>query len=553
MNLLRRAGVCRSVFMALSLAGGLLVAHIASAQITDDYKFTVSSVLATEATEPDRMITLSITMVDETPGDNAGATSFDLNSITYPHTTGGGTGMQLTGVALGADTTASGTDPVHNEEDGWSIDWSELTLGTIDIALAKQSGGAGHTGATAVEIAKLTFHTDLGVIYDTVLPASVVASDTWVNGSLSTGTNVDGVVRVVGVYQGDVSGDGDITSRDASLTLQSVVETGTARPLTEPNGAVFPIRLTAPAIWGTLPAGRLATAVGASAGGTTLAFPPTSAAQNQYTVFDVADVNEDLAIGATDASMMLQFAVGIVTSFGGADDLPPAPSFITNAGNLFRTSSTSERPDAQITVSLDMADLPNITSGELRMDYDRAVLRPVGVTIDSEGEQPLLAHSTKAGDLGIAFAAARPIEGATLRVVFEAAPEVSGAARGYVRARDLVLNGTRIATEFFHTFPIESYRFDLMANYPNPFNPETWIPYELGSDSEVTIRIYGLDGTEVRTLNLGMMPQGVYSSRDEAAYWDGRNNAGERVASGVYVYDLTAGDYHATRRMAIRK
>ncbi len=93
----------------------------------------------------------------------------------------------------------------------------------------------------------------------------------------------------------------------------------------------------------------------------------------------------------------------------------------------------------------------------------------------------------------------------------------------------------------------------LLANYPNPFNPETWIPYELSAAAEVTVTIHSSDGKLVRTLELGQMPAGAYSDKDRAAYWDGRNAAGESVASGVYFYTLTAGDFTATRKMVIRK
>ena len=102
----------------------------------------------------------------------------------------------------------------------------------------------------------------------------------------------------------------------------------------------------------------------------------------------------------------------------------------------------------------------------------------------------------------------------------------------------------------------------LLANYPNPFNPETWIPYQLSEPAEVTLRIYAVNGELVRTLALGHTPAGIYQSRSRAAYWDGKNEMGESVASGVYFYTLstestrdsvTAGDFTATRKMLIRK
>ena len=93
----------------------------------------------------------------------------------------------------------------------------------------------------------------------------------------------------------------------------------------------------------------------------------------------------------------------------------------------------------------------------------------------------------------------------------------------------------------------------LLANYPNPFNPETWIPYQLSSPSDVTVHIYSVNGSLVRRLSLGHQAAGMYQSRSRAAYWDGKNEFGESVASGVYFYTLIAGDFTATRKMLIRK
>ncbi|MDE0400457.1 MAG: T9SS type A sorting domain-containing protein [Candidatus Poribacteria bacterium] len=96
-------------------------------------------------------------------------------------------------------------------------------------------------------------------------------------------------------------------------------------------------------------------------------------------------------------------------------------------------------------------------------------------------------------------------------------------------------------------------RTALLVNYPNPFNPETWIPYQLARVSDVQIHIYAASGILVRTLDLGHRPAGIYQQRTRAAHWDGRNQLGEPVASGVYFYTLTAGDFTATRKMLIAK
>ena len=93
----------------------------------------------------------------------------------------------------------------------------------------------------------------------------------------------------------------------------------------------------------------------------------------------------------------------------------------------------------------------------------------------------------------------------------------------------------------------------LLANYPNPFNPETWIPYHLVTAVDVMVTIYDTKGAVVRQLDLGHQSAGYYADKTQAAYWDGRNNLGETVGSGVYFYQLQAGDFSATRKLVILK
>ena len=93
----------------------------------------------------------------------------------------------------------------------------------------------------------------------------------------------------------------------------------------------------------------------------------------------------------------------------------------------------------------------------------------------------------------------------------------------------------------------------LLRNYPNPFNPETWLPYQLAHAADVTLTIYDTQGMPVRQLDLGYQQAGYYTNRTRAAYWDGRNHLGEAVGSGVYFYHLSAGDYSTIRKMVILK
>ena len=93
----------------------------------------------------------------------------------------------------------------------------------------------------------------------------------------------------------------------------------------------------------------------------------------------------------------------------------------------------------------------------------------------------------------------------------------------------------------------------VLPNYPNPFNPETWIPYELAKSADVSVSIHSADGKLVRTLALGHKPAGIYADKSRAVYWDGKNSQGEPVASGIYFYTFTAGNFTATRKMLMLK
>ena len=114
------------------------------------------------------------------------------------------------------------------------------------------------------------------------------------------------------------------------------------------------------------------------------------------------------------------------------------------------------------------------------------------------------------------------------------------------------VKSSRIQLEALIAYEIPA-ETELLRNYPNPFNPETWIPYHLSEDAEVTLTIYDVSGELVRTIDVGHQIAAKYDTKAKAIYWDGRNRFGEQVASGIYFYSLSAGDFSATRKMVILK
>ena len=117
-----------------------------------------------------------------------------------------------------------------------------------------------------------------------------------------------------------------------------------------------------------------------------------------------------------------------------------------------------------------------------------------------------------------------------------------------------IVNGTKQLLESSPSVsPSTPTETALLANYPNPFNPETWIPYQLEKPAKVALTIFDMKGQVVRTLAVGHQPAGVYRSRERAAYWDGHNQQGEMVTNGVYFCTLSAGDFTSTRKMLVEK
>ena len=136
-------------------------------------------------------------------------------------------------------------------------------------------------------------------------------------------------------------------------------------------------------------------------------------------------------------------------------------------------------------------------------------------------------------------------------------PERVHHALAELEAMTEIPHGVVVAIEFLRAWltnvnpPVTETK--LLPNYPNPFNPETWIPYQLATDADVQVRIYDISGRAIRQLIIGHQQAGYYVSREHAVYWNGRDENGESVSSGLYFYQLRAGDYSAVKRMVIVK
>jgi hypothetical protein len=206
--------------------------------------------------------------------------------------------------------------------------------------------------------------------------------------------------------------------------------------------------------------------------------------------------------------------------------------------------------------------LPNevlgLFAGGVTIKYDANVLRAVNVRPSLSGIY-YESNISRPGEIRFAFATVKPVNsaGELLMVEFYVMPNTEGKT-SQLLISDAQFSESLGITKYDGLIEILPAKTTLLPNYPNPFNPETWIPYQLSAESDVTVEVYDIHGRLVRTFDLGMQPAGSYITKDRAVYWNGKNEAGERVASGVYFYRLKAehpeaGAFSAVRRLMVVK
>ena len=263
---------------------------------------------------------------------------------------------------------------------------------------------------------------------------------------------------------------------------------------------------------------------------------------------------------ATSAAAALNFTIEVI-----GEDIPPIPPIPTD-------DPLDVNGDGQVTV-IDLAivalfygtQVPAGLSIPADVNADGSVnlsdLIAVAQAIDAAGNAGTLSADDVAAVLE-AIADIEAIPEAPARHVRFSGVAYRNVAAAFADVKHLATDDVRLGKwmplleELLHQLAEMREVPDTMAllpNYPNPFNPETWIPYHLSKDAEVTLTIHDIRGSVVRELTLGHQPAGVYESRGRAAYWDGKNQIGEPVASGLYFFTLTAGEFTATRKLLIAK
>jgi len=261
-----------------------------------------------------------------------------------------------------------------------------------------------------------------------------------------------------------------------------------------------------------------------------------------------ADMNADGAVRSNDAILILRASAGLAA---------PSADAVANAGRQITIALAEAHGLAgeTITVPVKVDNTVGLAGGDISIRYDQSVLRAINVSSDSG--LLLASNLSESGTVRIAFASSSNLNDKTIaelqfRILTDnTSPLTFGTAELY-GPNALPLNSKLVNREF-SSWAIQPEHSQLLQNFPNPFNPETWIPYQLKDTGEVTIRIYNATGELVRVLDLGYKPVGLYLSKDRAAYWDGTNKLGASVASGIYFYSIQAGGFAAVRKLIVLK
>ena len=308
----------------------------------------------------------------------------------------------------------------------------------------------------------------------------------------------NGAVEVPVVIEGDVSGNGEVTAWDATLTLQILI------------GSI----------------------------------PPTEYQKQMLDVNGDGNIGDDEAIPM--AILILQKVVGLAA---------PGVGVVASTDRRITVALADAHGVAgeSITVPVEVDNAFELAGGSISVQYDQTVLRAVEVASDPDGM--LASNLSKPGTVRIAFVGTDKRSRRTVaKIKFDiltdnASPLKFQSVKLYSHgARPLI---SRNIDRKFSSWAMAPKHNKLLQNFPNPFNPETWIPYQLKDASEVTIRIYNTAGQLVRVLDVGHQSAGLYVSRDRAAYWDGRNKFGMEAASGIYFYSIRAGDFSAVRKFIV--
>ncbi len=256
-----------------------------------------------------------------------------------------------------------------------------------------------------------------------------------------------------------------------------------------------------------------------------------------------ADMNNDGKVRADDAIAILRKSVGL-----GAPDKKPLVKDIVSV----KLDDVYGVAGQTITIPLKLDGSGIVAGGDISIAYDSSVLRVKEVS--SDNDLLIAVNTSNPGIIKIAFVGSSVDRLAEIK--FDViSDKVSPLTIRNAEIYESSLSKLRVKKfdGLFSSWAMPAKETALLQNFPNPFNPETWIPYQLKNDSEVIIRIFSVTGELVRELNLGYKQAGMYISQDRSAYWDGKDKFGIPVSSGVYFYTIKTKDYSAVKKLTVLK
>jgi len=401
---------------------------------------------------------------------------------------------------------------------------------------------------------------DMTIVYDkSVLAVKEVKTTSLTNNaSIQVNTNTPGEI-VISIAGSNPLSSGTGTLIDMVFTISASAKSGTETPVTFKKAAIYdatPKDIPIVTKDGKVKIGQACVRGDASGDGVINAKDAIivlriAAGLSQPTEEQKcsADANSDGVINAKDAIIVLRIAAGLQQMPSGAPaSISPALVTIT-LDDVYGTAGN------RVTVPIKIDKFSAVSGGDFMLVYDSSVLR--AVEVNSETGVVLASNVTKPGIVKIAFANSENISSDILaKISFDVLADNSSNLT--LKNVDLYASDTTtlrskaIDRRFISQLARPQYNA-LLQNFPNPFNPNTWIPFQLKEAREVTIRVYNSAGEMVRQLELGYKPAGLYVSQDRAVYWDGKDRFGMPVASGVYFYSIQAGDFSAVKKLIVLK
>jgi len=274
----------------------------------------------------------------------------------------------------------------------------------------------------------------------------------------------------------------------------------------------------------------------------------------------LADVSDDGTISAFDASLILERVVGLIDKLPTEDAKTASPSQYDQPYRI-SLANVQAKPAEHVIIPLTFGGAgalvksltPLAYGGEFTVEFDAGILEFVNLTVANELAN--LEHNVIDNKIHFAFAGGKTnnLQNSNITNLEFAVLYDTAIGETKLRITAAKVNESKNITAVDGIVNILPLRTALHQNYPNPFNPETWIPYQLADAADVTVEIYSITGDLIKSINLGRKVAGSYMTKKKAVCWDGRNELGEKVASGVYFVSLRVGKFRATRRMVLVK